>query len=327
MLKIIYTAAVLIAIVFCNSCTNTFDVTDDYKDTTIVYAVLNQSDVVQYIKIYKAYLGEGDALVMAQQTDSFYYKDELDVTLERWKNNVLSGVIDFIRDSSLVMDTGVFANFPNISYKSKDADSIYDDSSYRLVIKNRSSGKDVFASTAIIDKFYAVNQINPFIDLLQNPFKVTWNNAQDARFYQISFRFHYAETNIASGTFENKYVDWKIGEVDATGFLPGSPVSIKIYPDDFYVYLRSKLEPDATLYRSAGYIDIIYEAGNEDLYQYYTINNYNNGLSQTLPSFTNINNGLGIFASRYNQSVLSRTLTARSLDSLAFGRYTYDLGF
>lgn len=327
MLKIVYPISILILIVFSTACKNTFDVTSDYKDTTIIYAVLNQSDSVQYVKIYKAFLGEGDALVMAQQTDSFYYQDNLDVSLERWKNGVLSGIIDFKRDSSLPMDAGVFANFPNINYKSKDADSIYDDSSYRLVVKNRVSGKDVFAQTPIVDKFYAFNQSSFYIDLMANPFKVTWNNAQDARFYQISFRFHYAETNIATGDFVNKFVDWKIAEIDAGGYLVGSQISALIYPDDFYVYLRSQLLPDATVTRSAGYIDIIYQAANEDFYQYYTINNYNTGLSQNIPQFSNISNGLGIFAARNTQIVTNRVLTARSLDSLSFGRYTYNLGF
>ena len=76
------------------SCSNEIDITSDYKDITVVYAVLNQNDSVQYVKIYKAFLGDEDAFIMAQSTDSFYHQDVLEVTLERWKNNLLSGVTE-----------------------------------------------------------------------------------------------------------------------------------------------------------------------------------------------------------------------------------------
>jgi len=64
----------LLPVLFINSCKTDFDIIAPYKETTVVYGLLDPDTSVQYIKINKAFLGEGDALVMAQQMDSTNYK-------------------------------------------------------------------------------------------------------------------------------------------------------------------------------------------------------------------------------------------------------------
>ena len=62
------------------SCDNTLDILDDYKETPIVYGLLNKNDTVNYIRLQKGFLGAGNALLMAQYSDSIYYDtSEVDV--------------------------------------------------------------------------------------------------------------------------------------------------------------------------------------------------------------------------------------------------------
>ena len=68
------------------SCSTDFDTTADYKEVMVVYGLLNQYDSVQYIKVNKAFLGDGNALIMAENSDSINYGDILDVTLEKIDN-------------------------------------------------------------------------------------------------------------------------------------------------------------------------------------------------------------------------------------------------
>jgi len=66
------------------SCSTDFEINAPYKETMVIYGLLNTLDTAQYIRISKAYLGEGNALIMAQEPDSINYADILDVKLERW---------------------------------------------------------------------------------------------------------------------------------------------------------------------------------------------------------------------------------------------------
>src|ERR1044072_3856815 len=73
-----------LAAVLFNSCSTDIDLLENYKPITVVYGLLDVHDNVQYIKINKAFLGEGNALVMAQQSDSINYKPgELTVQLQQ----------------------------------------------------------------------------------------------------------------------------------------------------------------------------------------------------------------------------------------------------
>ena len=65
-----------------SSCDNSLDILDEYKETPIVYGLLNKNDTVHYVRIQKGFLGEGNALLMAQYADSIYYDtSEVDVTI------------------------------------------------------------------------------------------------------------------------------------------------------------------------------------------------------------------------------------------------------
>src|SRR6185503_4661650 len=68
-----------------NSCKNDLNILAPYKESASVYALLNPQEKRQYIRINKIFLGEGDAYVMAQVTDSVNYKQGvLTVALERY---------------------------------------------------------------------------------------------------------------------------------------------------------------------------------------------------------------------------------------------------
>ncbi len=49
-----------------SACSTKLDVTGNYKETMVVYGLLDQSQPKQYIKVNKAFLGEGNAFSYAQ---------------------------------------------------------------------------------------------------------------------------------------------------------------------------------------------------------------------------------------------------------------------
>ena len=72
----------LAGFIVVTSCNNKLNVNAPWQDITIVYGLLSQNDSVQYLRITKAFLGEGDALHFAKIPDSSTYPNKLDVWME-----------------------------------------------------------------------------------------------------------------------------------------------------------------------------------------------------------------------------------------------------
>ena len=73
-----YIKLVLFVAVFSTlfSCKNTLEVNAPWKETTVVYGLLNVHDTVQYIKINKAFLGNGNEMSFAKVADSINYGNQ-----------------------------------------------------------------------------------------------------------------------------------------------------------------------------------------------------------------------------------------------------------
>ena len=92
------TIALLILPAVFAACSTELEVSAPYKDITVVYGVLStratdgvSDETRHYVKINKAFLGEGDALVYAQIPDSTEYDDpDFQAALE--------GGFDLVRD-------------------------------------------------------------------------------------------------------------------------------------------------------------------------------------------------------------------------------------
>src|SRR6185436_14280650 len=94
------------------------------------------------------------ALTIAQIPDSLYYND-LSVELQEYANGNLVNTTQLDKVDGnlegLVKDTGIFANSPNILYKTMQP--LNPNSYYNLVITKPDNGTQTTASTAIIDTF------------------------------------------------------------------------------------------------------------------------------------------------------------------------------
>ncbi|NNF01582.1 MAG: hypothetical protein HKN22_02770, partial [Bacteroidia bacterium] len=170
MQKSIFCLLVLLGMVN-SACETDFDVLAPYEERMVVYGLLNASENVQYIRIDKAYLGEGDALLFAQEPDSIYYGNILRVKMEQWKNSVLVDSMILLYDTSKVKDPGTFANRPNVLYRTGPNDTVIDvDSEYRLSVRNTVTGYTVTSETPIVGH---VSSQNPSTNPLT---KITWTD-------------------------------------------------------------------------------------------------------------------------------------------------------
>ena len=80
-MKKMYLLLIIIIIIGCDT---DFDVNADWKETTVVYGLLDASLDTQYIRINKGYLGNMSAIDMAQYSDSIHFDpDYLEVKLHK----------------------------------------------------------------------------------------------------------------------------------------------------------------------------------------------------------------------------------------------------
>jgi hypothetical protein len=93
------------------SCKTDFDLNEKWKETPVVFGLLDKGDSVHYVKISKAFLGEGNAITMAGIYDSLYYKpSDLVVYISEYKNDLLLQSWNLYPDTTIFKDPGMFNN-------------------------------------------------------------------------------------------------------------------------------------------------------------------------------------------------------------------------
>jgi hypothetical protein len=328
--KILIALAAASALVI-SSCSTDLDVTGDWKETMVVYGLLDQGKDTQYIKVNKAFLGQGNALEYAQVKDSVQFVNTLAVTVTKATGSVTYDLLPINKPK----EDGVF-------YSADQANALYyfvtppgtlsANSRYDLKIRNEDTGNEVTSSTLLVNdfsftkptstspNFYFVNSLND-----NWPFFVEWKSSQNGRIYQLVIRFNYTEYS-ATDTV-NKYIDWFFPAQKAPNSGGNHTMTVSFPGVDLLKYLGTRIPVDNAVTRQAGLVELRVTGGSDDLNTFIEVNKPSSGLVQQKPEFTNISNGLGLFSSRYTKAPFARPLEAVTLDSLAGGRYTCKLRF
>ena len=313
------------------SCSNDLDLTSEPEEITIVYGLINQVDAEQYIQIYKGFLDDKtNALDIAQIPDSIYFNDSLEVKIESGGNTIILPRVDG-NQIGLTKEQGIFANEPNWLYILSTP--INQDQQYKLIIKNKSTGKLVTATTPIVKDFSITRPPADFEDFKVNwagrdPFTVEWIAAENGKVYDLIVRFYYEQWDVAAPSIKDTlFVDWII----FTNRVFDKGHSFGIDGAGFYTNIRSKVAQDDHLIRRGlrAPLEFIFYVGAEEFQNYLLVNRAQSGLTQlsATPEYTNVENGLGIFSSRYTKSRKDVAMTNLSLDSLSCGSVTRNLNF
>lgn len=311
-------------------CRNDFDINDDWKDFTIVYGILNSTENTHYLRVQKAYLGDGSAYDMAQFSDSILYKEGLNIYMEEWKNGVLKKTFDFNEKVFIPKDSGTFAYDNHYVFKTTGA--LDPEAEYKIIIEK--AGKpNVTSSTGILSSFVIKNppMYQPLPVGLHSsaPYEMEWESSEGGKIYNVEINFHFWEIT-ATDTI-SRTVSWNnLSSVVAPSLDAGQKLTLSVTGSSFLSFVNSQLKNNTeVLLRVAKRkaIDFKFYVGDENLYTYMQLTAPSSGLIQDKPSYTNIENGIGLFASRYNQAITGRSLSDRTLDSLSTGMYTKTLKF
>jgi len=315
-------------------CSTDFETNAPWKETMVVYGLLNPNDAVQYIRISKAYLGEGNALMMAQEPDSIYYSDILDVKIERFLNGNLLETHQLIRIDTIPKDLyGTFSSPYLVLYAdthSLHPSGVVSDEIYKLTVTNRNSGLVVTGSTNIIENFHiGLPTLNYTANFVGGVPSLSWklNPSDRGKIFGITQYINYIETDTTTQITTAKSIEWYVGDKLTTG-NSNSVMTFPFVKDDFYRLLGDNIEVDPKMKRTmAGNpLDVFISAGTEELYTYMQVTDQNTGIVQDKPLYSNIEGGVGLFTSRTTQ-VRHVQLHPETIAYLDSSDYTKDLNF
>lgn len=315
-----------LAVLF-TACETDFNVNAAWEETIVVYGLLDASTDTQYIRINKAYLGEEDAIRMAQYPDSINFNpSSLDVIIYKLESNDTTDIVQLdtmliIKDSLDVNgNPGLFSIENNIIYSAVFPSAFFTSgNNYAISIRNLDSGNKVWATTEVISDFSFVNTnllinypfgfYNPNLPDTSRVLSKTieWNKSVNGTIYQLDLIFNYLENGILKSLVWSQPLEYSEG---------GPIMQSKLEGEKFFNFLSQNLIPDVNVIRQFTHLDLVMTVGTENLETYIKVNEPITGISQQRPSFTNINNGIGIFSSRFTHIVNNLDLSDDTKDYL-----------
>lgn len=332
------------------ACETDFEVNAPWKETAIVYGLLDQTVDTQKVIIYKTFLGKESAYTMAQEPDSFYYAEgQLDVMLYGVNSNddtVQTITLDY-NISNNRFSTGfdtIFSTEYSVEYITTE--TLDQSLNYHLYIHNIESGYTARSSTGLIEPLDINRGFTDEIKFFKNNeyrnHRLQWTSSRNGKIYRPFLRFYYYERNVLTGEVIRKYIDKSFSQMYSPNASGGSDMELYITGESFYYFILNSIVEDINVQRInaksledgfeeydywQGGVDFLFLVGGVDVAQYIEINNLPSLLFQDPPSFTNIENGRGVFSSRLHAQQIGKYLDIASLKELSNGDLTDQLNF
>lgn len=286
------------------SCEEDFNMNAPYKDITVVFGMMDRGQDTTWLRINKAFLGEGNTLEMVKVEDSSIYRTSLQVFVDEFDGSSLLRTITF---DSMTIDNkqdGLFYNPYQLLYFAPF--TVNQDYKYnlRILLNN----KEVTASTGVVNNF-TISKPNAGSTFIQIRYdtdnEIEWTSAKNGKRYEVVLRFNFKELWEGSPDTVFRYIDWQIGTQKSDDTEGGRDMFASYRGEAFYAWLSDQV-PYADLSKEAqvqsrftGNIDFIFSVAAAELNTYMEVNEPSNSIIQERPDYTNISNGIGIFSSRY----------------------------
>jgi hypothetical protein len=258
-----------------------------------------------------------DAYQMAQYADSINFDTaNIDVMIYKWgfneiEDSVSLNAVPNLRDGDIFNDSIIVYEFVNEnSFLQKEYE-------YELVVKNNKSGNIVTSRTSIISTSPSWSSFVPsqynfgFYKKDENEFddkKINWRSVVGGKLYQLNILFQYSEENTITGKLDSITINW----LQPLQNNSNNPINVELEGVKFFNFLKDNINENDDVIRVFNSISVQMTVGSEDLETYINVNKPITGIVQERPSFTNINNGIGLFSSRFT----STNLVGRDLNNI-----------
>jgi len=337
--RICYLVVSALIIIGFSNCSNDFEVTTGGTNSPVVYGFLSPKDTATYLRIERAFVDANtSALVLSQQPEELFYED-IEVTLSSGSNTFTLNRVDGA-DEGLPRDPGIFVSSPNFLYKLvlPPGESFNEGDDYELTITDNVSDTIITQVTTTIvvepvilfppegDDFSWTSSIEA-----QNDIRTEFRrDIETAAIFDIRVRINYREA--INGDINNLVDRSAIFSVN-NNIEPEADdetlVQVDVLATDILGGIGAAVDPTGPGPRIFQSLEVIVDAGSQDLLDFINIGQANTGLTgaTVAPIFSNVPGGFGLFSSRNTTSVGGLILESQALDSLIEGRFTRQLNF
>jgi hypothetical protein len=343
-------------------CESDLDVTAPYKEITVVYSLLNKNDNIHWVKINKAFLGDGDAFLYATIPDSTEYTEEqMPESARRIEKIDVDGNVaaTFTLHDTILNDRlpGLFngplhkmyyfrGDGPNGTLDAGFNPPGYNEG-YRYRLVATAKGNRVESITPVVNDLQfrtTISDPDIAISLYQGQaytnYLVRFNTTKNARRYEVHYRFHYDE--VKNGVTTTMSFDNFIGTVVSSN-QNGQEENVAMNGALFFqtvanrVRYTSAADEDAVSQRIFRGIEFYAYVAAPELHTYLQLANPISGIVEERPDYSNITGGYGLMSSRMFEIVpneaeggnadFRKRLENSSNTELKEGQYTGTLKF
>lgn len=339
-------------------CSTDVELNAPYDSRTVVFGLLNPGLDTQWVKINRTWLGEGNnALIAAIRDSSEYQEGAFEGVIQEVINGNVTQTFQIGETVRSNKETnGIFFGPEQKLYYIATPNGLNSDAIYRLKL-DFVSKEDVEATTNIIATVPGSITYPP---MGNNNFKmnwatvsnfgtsystqnIKWSSTANAKRYEAKLRIWIKEKEYADDAQTQLIderiltVDWSLGTVSTSSDNGGQTIQLPTDGESFYRLLESRFSPNPRVRRELGIwdpvvqiaraFDLVLTVANEELDTYLDVNEPVTGIIQERPEYTNVSNGLGLFASRISIEATGFGYTDGSMKELATGQYTSGLGF
>lgn len=325
-------------------CETEIEVIGPKRDVTVIYGLLESTASRHYVRINKAFVGEDSASVLAAESGiNEYSEDEIMARVREYNDNREATGNEWELTRTIITDKqeGAFASDSNVVYYFDAA--LNPSYFYEIVCNVNVDGEDekvVSATTDLLGELAAngtveeVRLVKPALTgnnqggpngtdrtkdevrLVVNSnyasqLKVEWSYVEDGFKFTSYARFYYTDF-YDDGT---KVRDSVLLPVGSAGFTE-SNISFSVNTEDWYAAIGTAVpdfDPNGGYVRQASdTLQFFLDVANEELSTYIEINQPASGVLVDKPEYTNVSNGIGIFASRLLSTTRDKTTVLQS---------------
>ena len=332
-------AFLTISPILFSGCKTDFSLNGEYSITPVVFGLLDQNESVHMIKITKAFLGEGNNLVYAQNPDSNYF-NQVDARIIEYIDGDPTNREWVLRDSIIPNKStdGVFYA-PEQKVYVFYASDLNEFGEYELVADLNEGQHQIKARTGLIREFDVSSSLSI------NSYTVSFaKSSPELDEDYLSWSIDVFE-GYNAGQYDHKLIiDWTEYYIDGTSQKftmektessqiqdkPSKPGTHKaIFSGlDFYKWIEGGIPDDENVERRVlDNLTLKIAAAHEDLATYIDVSKPVTTIGQVQPTYTNIENGLGLFSSRLVYKRSDLILSKSSRRELCQGQYTLSKKF
>lgn len=318
-----YIIVLLVFIAF--GCSNEFELNEPKKETPVVYAIIDPADDFQYFRIERAFLDPNrSAEEVAQIADSLYYKDII-VKLIKGSSEYTLTRINGENEGKPRDPNGKFASAPNVLYKiATEQMNLQQGDKVTLSIDGIFPEKSVTAETTIIAKpgFSSIQPGGTITFIEGKKARFGWSKREGDELFGVTITINVTELNTKTNEQTPKQVIWEVAKST-------KDENIAIEGVEFYQFMGGAFEANEDIRRFLGEVTFEITAGDRTLDDLNRIAGANLGITSSgeIPTYTNISDGLGIFACKHTNRTINISLSGMTKESLRNGQFTKDLNF